>query len=311
MTMKKILTLILFISGIWTIVLAQQDPMYSQYVFNGLIINPAYAGTRDVLCASVLYRDQWVNIPGAPKTGILSIDAPVKNKNVGVGLTVEFDKIGVTSHTAFNGIYSYRLRFAQSSLVFGLQAGLGFSNSNFSSVQYTDGTRNDIAFQNNFHDVLPNFGFGLYYFSNRFYAGFSIPQIAGYAIQNALYHKTESAYLDLANHYFINTGYLFDLSPDIKAKPSILLKYVRGAPVEMDLNGIVWFYDLIAAGVSYRSLASLDFILQVKASPQISIGYAYEYATTKLNTFSSGSHEIMLQYFFDFSHSKIVTPRYF
>lgn len=309
--MKKTLSVLLFLLGISITTFAQQEPMYSQYVFNGLIINPAYAGTRDVLCASILYRDQWENIPGSPKTGIFSIDAPVQNKNVGLGMTVEFDKIGVSSHTGFNGIYSYRLRFAQSSLVFGLQAGVGFSNSNFSSVKYSDGTQNDIAFQNNFHDVLPNFGFGLYYYSNKFYAGFSIPQIAGYAIQNALYHKTESAYLDLANHYFINTGYLFDLTPDIKAKPSILLKYVRGAPVEMDLNGIVWFYDLIAAGVSYRSLASLDFILQFRATHQISVGYAYEYATTKLNTFSSGSHEIMLQYFFDFSHAKIVTPRFF
>jgi type IX secretion system PorP/SprF family membrane protein len=311
MAMKKTLSIVLFLLGFSIITFAQQDPMYSQYVFNGLIINPAYAGTRDILCASILYRDQWENIPGSPKTGIFSIDAPIQNKNVGLGMTVEFDKIGISTHTAFNGIYSYRLRFAQSSLVFGLQAGVGFSNSNFSSVKYSDGTQNDIAFQNNFHDVLPNFGFGLYYYSNKFYAGFSIPQIAGYAIQNALYHKTESAYLDLANHYFINTGYLFDITSDIKAKPSVLLKYVKGAPVEMDLNGIVWFYDLIAAGVSYRSMASLDFILQFRATHQISIGYAYEYATTKLNTFSSGSHEIMLQYFFDYSHSKIVTPRFF
>jgi type IX secretion system PorP/SprF family membrane protein len=309
--MKKLLSIVLLIFGISSFVGAQQDPMYSQYVFNGLIINPAYAGTRDVLSASVLYRDQWVNIPGAPRSGILSLDAPIRNKNVGLGLTVEFDKIGISSHTGINGIYSYKLKFANSSLVFGLQAGIGFSTSNYSSVKYTEGTQNDVAFATNFHDVLPNIGFGLYYYTSRFYAGFSIPQIGGYAIQNALYHRTESSYLDLANHYFINSGYLVDISPDIKAKPSILLKYVRGAPVELDLNGIVWFYDLIAAGISYRSFASLDFIVQLRATSQISIGYAYEYATTKLNTFSSGSHEIMLQYFFDFSHPKIITPRYF
>jgi type IX secretion system PorP/SprF family membrane protein len=309
--MKKLLSIVLFVFGFSVILTAQQDPMYSQYVFNGLIINPAYAGTRDVLSASVLYRDQWVNIPGAPKTGILSVDAPIKNKNVGIGMTVEFDKIGISSHTGINGIYSYRLKFSNSSLVFGLQAGMSFSTSNYSSVKYTDGTQNDIAFENNYHDVLPNIGFGMYYYSSRFYAGLSVPQIGGYAIQNALYHKNEGAYLDLANHYFINSGYLFDITPDIKAKPSVLLKYVRGAPMEMDLNGIVWFYDLIAAGISYRSFASIDFIVQVRATNQISIGYAYEYATTRLNTFSSGSHEIMVQYFFDFSHPKIVTPRYF
>ncbi len=309
--MKKILITILLTLGLTAITFAQQNPMYSHYVFNGLIINPAYAGTREVLCASILYRDQWSNIPGAPKTGLLSIDAPVKNKNIGLGMNAEFDKIGVSSHTAINGIYSYRLRFANSSLNFGLQAGVGFSNTDFNSVNYTDGTRNDIAFQNNFHDVLPNFGFGVYYSADRFYAGFSIPQIAGYAIHNALYHKTEAAYLDLANHYFLNTGYLFDLSSDIKIKPSVLVKYVRGAPVEMDINGIAYFYDLFAAGLSYRSSASLDFIAQFKLTEQLSLGYAYEYSTTKLNTFSSGSHEFMLQYFFDFSHAKIVTPRFF
>jgi type IX secretion system PorP/SprF family membrane protein len=311
MTMKKIVTLILFTIVLGKSAFGQQDPMYSQYVFNGLIINPAYAGTRDVLSASLLYRDQWANIPGAPKTGIFSIDAPLPNKNVGLGMTVEFDKIGISSHTAFNGVYSYRIKFANSSLSFGLQAGVGFSNSDYTSVQYSLGTQNDVAFQNNFHDVLPNVGFGAYYYTDRFYAGFSIPQIGGYAIQNALYHKAEDAHLDLANHYFINTGYLFDLTPDIKIKPSVLLKYVKGAPVEMDLNGIVWFYNLIAAGVSYRSFASVDALLQIRLSNQFSLGYAYEYSTTKLNTFSSGSHEIMLQYFFDFSHPKIVTPRFF
>lgn len=309
--MKKILTLILFTIGISVCALGQQDPMYSQYVFNGLIINPAYAGTRDVLSASILYRDQWANIPGAPKTGIFSVDAPLPNKNVGLGMTVEFDRIGISSHTAFNGIYSYRIKFANSSLTFGLQAGVGFANSDYTSVHYSLGTQNDIAFQNNFHDVLPNIGFGAYYFTDRFYAGFSVPQIGGYAIQNVLYHKTEDAHLDLANHYFINSGYLFDLTPDIKLKPSVLLKYVKGAPVEMDLNGIVWFYNLIAAGISYRSVASVDALFQLRLTPQISLGYAYEYATTKLNTYSSGSHEIMLQYFFDFSHPKIVTPRFF
>jgi type IX secretion system PorP/SprF family membrane protein len=311
MTMKKLIFLFLFLLVYSNTVSAQQDPMYSQYVFNGLIINPAYAGTREVLCASVLYRDQWTGVPGAPKTGILSLDAPVRNKNVGVGAIAEFDRIGISSHTAISGIYSYKLRFPNSSLVFGLQAGVGFSTSDFTSVKYTDGTADDVAFQENFHDVLPNIGFGVYYYTDRFYAGLSVPQIGGYAIQNLLYHKTESAYLDLANHYFINTGYVFNLTPDIKAKPSVLIKYVRGAPVELDLNGVVWFYDILAAGFSYRSMASLDFIVQLRATKQFTIGYAYEYATTKLNTFSSGSHEIMLQYFFDFAKDKVVTPRYF
>ena len=310
--MKKI-NILLLLLGITYNAIAQQDAMYSQYVFNGLIINPAYAGTRDVLSTSLLYRNQWVNIPGAPKTGMFTIDAPLKNQKVGLGLNVEFDKIGVTSHTGISGAYSYRIKFTQSSLAFGVQVGAGFSNSNYTSVAYSDGStgNTDPAFQNNYHDVIPNFGFGMYYYTPRFFVGFSVPQIAGNSIQKAIYGHSEGAHLDLANHYFISSGYLFDVSADVKIKPSVLLKYVNGAPMEMDLNGVVWFYDLLALGISYRSLASIDFLAQIRISNQLYLGYAYEYATTSLNTFSSGSHEVMLQYIFDFSHAKIVTPRFF
>jgi len=305
------LTILLMSIGLSTTAFSQQDPMYSQYVFNGLIINPAYAGTREVLNATLLYRDQWVNIPGAPKTGMFSIDAPVRNQKVGIGLNVEFDKIGVTNHTGISGAYSYKIKFTKSSLTLGVQAGVGFSNSNFVSVKYTEGAQNDDAFQSNYHDVLPSFGFGMYYYTDRFFAGFSIPQIAGHTLQKAIYGKAESAHLDLANHYFLTSGYLFDLSPDLKLKPSVLLKYVGGAPLEIDLNGVVWFYDILALGASYRSLASVDFLALIKVTNQLHLGYAYEYATNNLSSFSSGSHEIMLQYQFDFSKAKIVTPRFF
>jgi len=309
--MTKKAQIVLFLVCISIKGLAQQDPMYSQYMFNQLIINPAYAGTRDVLNASLLYRNQWVNIPGAPNTGIVSIDAPLENQRVGLGMNAVFDKIGVTNYSGLTGIYSYKIKFEQSFLTFGLQAGVGFYFSDFSSVDYSDGGSPDVAFQNDFHDVLPHIGFGMYYSTSRFYAGLSIPQIAGYAIQNALYHKSESSYLDLANHLFISSGYMFDLTPDIQLKPSVLVKYVSGAPVEFDINAIVSMYDILALGISYRSLASINFLAQVRVTRQIYIGYAYEYSTTNLSTFSNGSHEFMLQYYFDFSHAKVITPRFF
>lgn len=290
---------------------SQQDPMYSQYVFNGMLINPAYAGTHEVLNASMLYRDQWVSVPGAPRTGILSLDAPIRNDKVGLGLNVSFDKIGVTSHTEISAVYSYKIRFSESTLSFGLQGGLGFSSSNFTSVKYSDNTTPDAAFQNNFNEALPNVGFGMYYFTDRFYAGLSVPQIGGFAIERALNRNAEAAHLDLANHYFISSGYTFDLSPDLKLKPSVLLKYVKGAPIEADVNAIVQCYDLLALGVSYRSLSSINFLAQVRLTQQLYIGYAYEYVTSSINNFSSGSHEIMLQYYFDFTKSKIITPRFF
>lgn len=292
--------------------MSQQDPMYSQYIFNGLVLNPAYAGSRDVLTSTVLYRNQWISIPGAPKTGMFTIDAPIKSQKVGVGLNVEFDKIGVTNHTGINGAYSYRINFSKSALSFGVQAGVGFMNTSFTDVKYNeDGTRNDGAFMDNYHELLPNFGFGLYFFSDRFFAGFSIPQIAGRTLQKAISSNADGSHLDLANHYFLSSGYLFDLSPDVKLKPSVLLKYVAGAPMEIDVNGMVWFYDMLALGVSYRSLSSLNFLGQIRLTEQLRLGYAYEYATTSLSGLSGGSHEIMLQYQFDFAKGKIVTPRFF
>jgi len=309
--MKKQITIMLLLLSFTVTALAQQDPMYSQYVFNGLVLNPAYAGTRDVLSATLLYRNQWVNLPGAPKTGMFSIDAPYKNQKVGLGLNVEFDNIGVTSHTGISGAYSYKLKFDRSTLALGIQAGVGFSTSNFTSVKYTEGGQNDGAFQTNFHETLPNFGFGLYYYTDRFFAGLSVPQIAGRTLQKAVYGNAESAHLDMANHYFLSSGYLFDLSPDVKLKPSVLLKYVGGAPMEADVNGVVWFYDLLALGVSYRSLASVDFLAQIRVSNQFYVGYAYEQAANGMSSFAGGSHEIMLQYLFNFSKAKITTPRYF
>jgi type IX secretion system PorP/SprF family membrane protein len=303
------LILILLIASVTAY--SQQDPMYSQYVFNGLLINPAYAGTHDALNATLLYRNQWVNISGAPKTGLFAVDAPVKSQKIGVGLNVEYDKIGVTSHTGISGAYAYQIPLLHGKLSFGLQVGVGFSKSDFTSVQYSQDSQVDEAFEKNIFETLPNFGIGLYYYNDRFYAGYSVPQIAGKVIQNLIYENSEGVHLDLANHHFLTAGYKFNLSPDMAFKPSVLLKYVTGAPLETDLNGIVTFYDILALGISYRSGASMDFLAQVKISNQFCVGYAYEYATNDLNTFSNGSHEIMLQYLFNFTRNKLVTPRFF
>lgn len=309
--MKRKFYILLLSLSVSISALAQQDPMYSEYMFNGLILNPAYAGTRDALNATLLYRNQWVSLPGAPKTGLFSLDAPVRNQKVGLGLSVEFDRIGITDHTGVSGAYSYKLKFDKGALTLGIQAGVGFSSSNYTRVNYTDGTRNDEAFQQDFREVLPNFGFGAYYYTDKFYAGFSIPQIAGQTLQKAIYGNQEGAHLDLANHYFLTSGYLVNLTPDFRLKPSVLLKYVAGAPVEIDVNTVAYFYDILGLGVSYRSLASINFLGHLKVTNQIYIGYAYEYSTGKLGSFSGGSHEIMLQYTFDFARTKIVTPRFF
>lgn len=308
---KRITILFLFLSLTGRL-FAQQDPMYSQYVFNGLLINPAFAGTREVLSATALYRNQWVNIPGAPKTGAFSIDSPVKNQKVGLGLNVVVDKIGVTNHTGIAGIYSYKIYFNRSSLSFGIQAGVGFYNSTNSEVKYSENSSVDPAFITDYHKVLPNFSMGMYYHNDRFYAGLSVMDILGKSIENQLYpNLTNDLTINVVSHFFLSSGYLIDLTPDIKFQPSFLLKYVGGAPLEGDINGVLSFYDLLYLGVSYRSYASVDFITQVRINKQLSLGYSYEYSTNELSNFTSGSHEIVLRYQFDFSKGKIVTPRFF
>ena len=309
--MTKRLYILLLMLSISMRLFSQQDPMYSQYIFNGLLINPAYAGTREVLNAALLYRNQWVNIPGAPQTGIFSIDSPVLNQKVGIGLNVSFDKIGVTSHSAITGIYAYKLRFSQSSITLGIQAGVGFFYSNNTSVK-TENAQIDVAFQTDYKETLPNFGVGMYYQTNRFFAGFSIPQMLGTEIHKAIYGNQQND-LDfvLVNHYFLSSGYLIDLNPDLKFQLYTLLKFVDGAPIEGDLNGILWFSDSVAFGLSYRSEASVGVLGQIKINKQLFLGYAYEYSTTQLNNFTSGSHEIVLRYQFDFSRGKISTPRFF
>jgi type IX secretion system PorP/SprF family membrane protein len=308
---QKITTLFLFLI-LTARVFAQQDPMYSQYVFNGLLINPAYAGTREVLTATALYRNQWINIPGAPKTGVFSMDSPVRNQKVGLGLNVIVDKIGVTNHTGISGIYSYKLYFNQSVLSFGIQGGVGFFNSTNSEVKYSNTSAIDPAFVTDYHKVLPNFSFGMYWHSDRFFAGLSVMDILGKSIENQLYpNLSNDLTVSVVSHYFLNSGYVFDLSPDIKFEPSVLLKYVGGAPLEGDINGVFSFYDLFYLGASYRSYASLDFLTQIRINKQLSLGYSYEYSTNELSNFTSGSHEIVLRYQFDFSKGKIVTPRFF
>lgn len=290
----------------------QQDPMYSLYVFNGMIINPAYAGTREVLNATALYRNQWVNVPGAPVTGGVSLDSPVKNEKVGLGLNVLFDKIGVTNHNSVSGIYSYKLKFQESILSFGLEGGVGFFNSTNSEVRHSEDSKVDPAFLTDYHMVLPSFSCGAYYYRERFYAGLSVADILGKTIQNRLYpNAANDLTVSVVSHFFLNSGYLLDLSPAIKFQPSVLVKYVPGAPVEGDINGVFSLAELLYLGVGYRSNASVNFLTQIRLNQQLCLGYCYEYSTNELSSITSGSHEVVLRYQFDFSKGKMLSPRFF
>ena len=290
---------------------AQQEAMYSQYMFNTLAVNPAYAGSRNLVSATGLLRSQWTGIQGAPKTSTFTVDAPVNSKRMGLGLQLFSDKIGITSTAGAFASYAYRIRMDKGSLSFGLQGGISQFRADFSSVALNSGGNSaDPAFGENVNKILPNFGAGLYYNSDRFYVGLSSPQMLNIKLSN-LQVETGNSFAGKHAHLFLASGYVLPLGSDFSFKPSILVKGVQGAPIEADLNGTLWIRNVVALGLQYRSRAAMAGLLEIQMSPQIRFGYAYDYSTTSLKEYSGGSHEIMLRYEFGFEKSKVLSPRYF
>lgn len=308
--MKKILVSIFALSLFFSETKAQQQAMYSQYMFNTLAINPAYAGSRNVTSATALFRSQWVGMDGAPKTGTFTIDAPINNKKVGLGLQVYSDKIGITSNNGAIVSYAYRIRMQTGTLAFGLQGGYSQYRANLNDVVLNSYGSQDLAFNQNINKGMLNLGTGVYYNSDRFYVGLSAPQLLNnklgdFAVTN------DNVYTGQAVHLFLATGYVFRLSEDFDLKPSILVKGVKGAPIQADLNASLWIKQVFSIGVQYRTEADIAAMIEVQATPQLRFGYAYDRSTTNLVKLNSGSHEIMLRYEFGFERGKTVSPRYF
>ena len=284
--------------------MAQQQAQFTQYLYNMLPLNPAYAGSQESMSITALAREQWTGIDGAPSTQTLSIHSPLPNKNVGVGLTLIHDKIGVTNQTSVFGAYSYHLKVNEKAkLSMGLQAGATFYNSDFASID-----SEDPLFAGNIKETRPNFGFGLYYYSDRYFVGLSAPQL----LEKPLNGKDNKNQFSQNRHYSAVGGYVFDINPSIKLKPTVLAKYVAGAPVEFDLSANAYFKDVIGLGLSWRSFDSFDALLQLQLTDQLQLGYSYDFfTTTDLSKVNSGSHEIMVNYRFSFSNTDIISPRYF
>lgn len=300
---KRIFIAFLFCVGFGT-VQAQQDPMFSQYMFNMLTVNPAYAGSRDVLSLTAMRRWQWVNIDGAPRTTTFSADMPIANERMGLGLIAYNDQLGVTKTNSAYLIYSYRIRMEKGTLAFGMQAGFSNYRSDLTSLRTTDVSDDNLG--SNVNKLLPNVGAGVYYNTDRFYVGISTPKL----LNNKLGNDAASNAIQ-KRHLFAMAGYVIHASELIKIKPSVLGKYVEGAPLQLDGNLNVWFNDVIGLGASFRSGDALSAMLEIQATDQLRFGYAYDYAMTKLNNYTSGTHEIMLRYELGFGKTKIITPRYF
>ena len=311
----NIQTLVLF-SALWIYQhkgYAQQDPMYSQYMFNTLIINPAYAGSRDVLSATALHRRQWINVDGAPVTTTFSIDAPVKNEKIGLGLTLINDNIGVSSNTGIFANYAYRIRLKNSgTLAMGLSAGASQFRANLSAVKTSsNGSDFDPAFSENQVRILPNFGAGLYYTTDKIYIGLSLPHLLNNKLANDYANFSGNTSARQFRHLFLSLGGVVAINNNFKLKPSLLYKYVNAAPMQLDLNCNFWFYDILSIGASYRTNKTVVGLVEIQATPQFRIGYAYDINFSKTGPVNTGSHEIMMRYEFAFKKKKFLTPRYF
>jgi type IX secretion system PorP/SprF family membrane protein len=288
----------------------QQDPMASQYMFNGLFINPAYAGSHQFYNITSLYRKQWVNFDGAPSTQILSVDGPLKNRNVGLGLLLSNDKIGVSKQTDFYGNYAYHINMGGGlKLSMGLRAGGSYYRAKLTDLTVWD--ENDEVFAKDINgEFLPNFGSGLYLYSSKLFLGLSVPHILNYKPRTTFYiNKTDAP--QLVRHYYLTGGYVFDQNENVIFKPSVLVKYVNNAPIQADFNLNVLFNKFLWVGASYRTTDSFVGILEVQANKKLRIGYAYDYPFNNLKKYTNGSHEIMIAYDFGYNILKIKTPRYF
>ena len=289
---------------------AQQDPMYTQYMYNTLSVNPAYAGSRNALSITGLLREQWIGIDGAPSTQTLTVHSPVYNDNMGLGLSVINDVAGPVHQTMLYADYSYSIQTTNNAkLAFGLKAGVNVFQADLLSLHPEKG--GDPAIYNISNRLLPNVGVGLYYYSDKGYLGISAPKLLEQTIDE--YESLSEAYNNKERrHYFLIGGYVFDLSENVKFKPSFLLKAVVGAPVSIDLSGNFFFNDKLGVGLAHRLDDSFSGLLQYYITPQFRIGYAYDFTITELRHYNSGSHELMLGYDFIFmENTRIRSPRFF
>ncbi len=288
---------------------AQQHPMYSQYMFNMLNINPAYAGSRGVVSATALYRNQWVEIPGAPRTASVSVDMPLKTKKIGLGIQLYDDRLGIERSTGINISYAFRFQLTNSgTLSLGVQAGGLNYRANYTEVRtFQPG---DPTFNQNINGILPSAAAGIYYNSDKFYIGISSPALLQTKIRDDNSVDVSSATgRDL--HMYLSTGFVIPFGQGLVLKPSALVKAVSGAPVEYDLNANLWIQNIIALGFSYRTGDAVVGMVELQMSKQLRMGYAYDRTFSNLGSFNRGTHELMLRMEFGSPNSKVASPRYF
>ena len=285
---------------------AQQDPNYTQYMYNTMSINPAYAGSKEVFSAAVLSRSQWVGVEGAPKTQSLSFHFPVNYSGVGIGMNVINDKLGPSQEVYFDGNISYTVRTStRGNLAFGMRLGGRLLSLDWSKGIYKN--PNDVVFNQNINSkFLPTLGAGLYYHTAKFYLGISVPNLLRTEHYNDFIESTATERL----HYFGIIGYVFDVNDNLKFKPSAITKVVSGAPLSFDASANFLFYDKVTLGFAYRWGDSMSGLFDIKVFENLNIGYAYDLTTSNYRNYNSGTHEVILR-FEVAKGTKLKSPRFF
>jgi type IX secretion system PorP/SprF family membrane protein len=310
-TMKKVLGSIIFSFFAITMLHAQQDAQYTNYMYNTMNINPAYAGSRGNLSVFGLHRTQWVGLDGAPTTNTFAIHSPIRDSNVGVGLSFMNDVIGPSDESTISADFSYTINTSDTyKLAFGLRATAHLLNVDFSKLHiYNQGDA--LAQYNIDNRFSPNFGAGAYWYSETTYLGISIPNM----LETQHFDKSQVNYSATSvpyerMHYHIIGGKVLDINPDIQFKPAFLAKIVQGAPLQLDLSANFLFQEKFTLGAAYRWDAAMSALAGFQVNDNWFIGYGYDAEVTKLANYNSGSHELFLRY--EFSRKKqVASPRFF
>ncbi|RDK88240.1 PorP/SprF family type IX secretion system membrane protein [Marinirhabdus gelatinilytica] len=304
--MKKILILTLIAAFFWSQdSQAQQDPQYTQYMYNMNVVNPAYAGSKESLSITALYRKQWSGLDGAPETFTVSGHSPISDK-IGLGLSAIKDELGPISETNVYADFSYTLDLgATTKLAFGLKAGVTFHDVGLTSLELQD--PGDPFFSQDINNTYPNIGAGAFLYGDNYYIGLSVPNMLNsvHLDENGLKYGNET------NHYFATAGYVFQVSDNFKLKPSVLVKSAFDAPLSFDGNLNALFYDMFEIGASYRLDDSFSGLVGFQATDFIRIGYAYDRVISDIEAVASSSHEIILTFDLMFKKRTLRSPRYF
>jgi type IX secretion system PorP/SprF family membrane protein len=314
-TKRRVHLLIFICLACWG-VKAQQDAQYTQYMFNTMSVNPAYAGSRGQLSIAAMYRAQWVGLNGAPKTQTLNLHSPIGESRVGYGFSIVNDDIGdgTVQETSFDAVFSYTLEVSQDAkLSFGLKAGGHLLNLDFTKLNNFD--NEPIAGDNIENKFSPNFGIGFYYHTDRFYAGLSAPNLLeSDHFDNAQRDANSVQFLSTERiNFYLITGYVFELNPDLKFKPALLSKVVGGAPLQLDLSASFLINEKFSLGAGYRLDAAISALAGFQITDQFMLGLAYDRETTDLGgtQFNDGSFEVFLRFELLRSFQRTISPRFF